>query len=188
MATEGEPAALVKVLHLMILSSSWGMQLWMTFIAGFVLIRGVSRHTFGLVQSKLFPFYFYSVLGCAFLNLSIYATYHPRELLSPSESLQILLFFLCLVLAAVNAQWLSQSTNKTMLKMQEIEREHGLGDEVGRKEKREAYKALQEKDPKYKALRHKFFRYHGLSSLCNLVCMVCNGVNLAYAGLQLSEL
>ncbi|XP_069087970.1 transmembrane protein 205 isoform X1 [Pleurodeles waltl] len=158
MATEGEPAALVKVLHLMILSSSWGMQLWMTFIAGFVLIRGVSRHTFGLVQSKLFPFYFYSVLGCAFLNLSIYATYHPRELLSPSESLQILLFFLCLVLAAVNAQWLSQSTNKTMLKMQEIEREHGLGDEVGRKEKREAYKALQEKDPKYKALRHKFFR------------------------------
>ncbi|XP_069460252.1 transmembrane protein 205 [Ambystoma mexicanum] len=188
MVTEGDPSALVRVLHLMILSFSWGMQLWMTFIAGFVLFRGVSRHTFGLVQSKLFPFYFYSVLGCAFLNLSIYAVYHPRELLSPSESLQISLFFICLILAAINAQWLSQSTTKTMLKMQAIEREHSLGDEVGRKEKQEAYKMLREKDPKYKALRHKFFRYHGLSSLCNLTCLVCNGVNLAYTGLQLAGL
>nr|XP_033779782.1 ras-related protein Rab-3D isoform X1 [Geotrypetes seraphini]XP_033779783.1 ras-related protein Rab-3D isoform X1 [Geotrypetes seraphini]XP_033779784.1 ras-related protein Rab-3D isoform X1 [Geotrypetes seraphini]XP_033779785.1 ras-related protein Rab-3D isoform X1 [Geotrypetes seraphini]XP_033779786.1 ras-related protein Rab-3D isoform X1 [Geotrypetes seraphini] len=130
MPMEGDPTSLVKVAHLLFLSTAWGMQVWVTFVAGFVLIRGVSRHTFGLVQSKLFPFYFYAVLGCSFLNLALYAMYHLRELLSSGETLQISLFFVCMVLAAVNARWFSPTTSKVMLKMQEIEKEHGLGMEM----------------------------------------------------------
>lgn len=34
MVTEGEPSDFVKVLHLLVLAFSWGMQLWVTFIAG----------------------------------------------------------------------------------------------------------------------------------------------------------
>lgn len=34
MVTEGEPTDFVKVLHLMVLSFTWGMQLWVSFIAG----------------------------------------------------------------------------------------------------------------------------------------------------------
>lgn len=34
MVTEGDPTALAKVLHLLVLSFSWGMQVWVTFIAG----------------------------------------------------------------------------------------------------------------------------------------------------------
>ena len=34
MVTEGEPTDLVKVLHLLVLSFSWGMQVWVSFIAG----------------------------------------------------------------------------------------------------------------------------------------------------------
>lgn len=34
MATEGEPTDLIKVLHLLVLSFSWGMQVWVSFIAG----------------------------------------------------------------------------------------------------------------------------------------------------------
>lgn len=41
---------------------------------GFVLFRGLPRHTFGLVQSKLFPFYFHISMGCAFVNLCILAS------------------------------------------------------------------------------------------------------------------
>uniref|UniRef100_A0A674JWM1 Transmembrane protein 205 n=1 Tax=Terrapene triunguis TaxID=2587831 RepID=A0A674JWM1_9SAUR len=89
MPMEGEPSSLAKVAQLVILSLAWGMQIWVTFISGFVLIRSVSRHTFGLVQSKLFPFYFYTLVACAVLNLSIFACYHPRELLSTGETLQV---------------------------------------------------------------------------------------------------
>lgn len=115
MATEGEPTDLVKVFHLLVLSFTWGMQVWVSFIAGrraasqeprlldvqgslwfflfvpagFVLVTQVTRHTFGLVQSKLFPVYFYCLLGCNFVSLAVYAVYHPRELLDWHESVQV---------------------------------------------------------------------------------------------------
>lgn len=57
--------------------------------AGFALVWQVTRHTFGLVQSKLFPVYFYCLLGSNFVSLAIYAVYHPRELLDPHESVQV---------------------------------------------------------------------------------------------------
>ncbi|XP_029441003.1 transmembrane protein 205 [Rhinatrema bivittatum] len=187
MPMEGVPTSLVKIGHLLFLSTAWGMQVWVT-LAGFLLIRGVSRHTFGLVQSILFPFYFYAVLSCSFLNLALYAMYHPRELLSTGETLQISLFFLCMVLAAVNARWFSPTTSRTMLRMQEIEKEHGLGMEVGLQARREEYQRLREKDAKYRAVRQKFYRYHGLSSLCNLVCVLATGFNLCCAALHLRAL
>ncbi|XP_040270960.1 transmembrane protein 205 isoform X1 [Bufo bufo] len=185
MVAEGEPGSLVKVVYLLVLAASWGMQCWVTFVAGFVMIRGVPRHTFGLVQSKLFPFYGHIVMCISFLNLTIYASYHPRELLSTSESLQIALFFISLILSALNARWFSPAITKAMFKMQEIEREHGLGGEIGLKANIEGYKLLREKDPKYLALRKTFFRYHGISSLCNLVSLLCNGANLVFTALLL---
>ncbi|XP_066473024.1 transmembrane protein 205 [Tiliqua scincoides] len=188
MPTEGEPGSFIRATQLFTLSTAWGMQAWVTFIAGFVLFRSVSRHTFGLVQSKLFPFYFYTLLGCTFLNLAIFAAYHPRELLTFMETIQIALFFTCLILTAVNASWFSPATTKTMLKMQAVEREHGLGEEVGHSSQREAYQLLKEKDAKYQKLRQKFFTYHGLSSLLNLVCVICTGVNLACLALHLDSL
>uniref|UniRef100_A0A4W3HCE7 Transmembrane protein 205 n=1 Tax=Callorhinchus milii TaxID=7868 RepID=A0A4W3HCE7_CALMI len=90
MPTEGEPTQLVKLTHLTFLSTMWGAQIWMTFVAGTVLRRNVPRHTFGLVQSKLFPYYLFGVLGGSFLSLALYAVYHPREMLSPAESLQVI--------------------------------------------------------------------------------------------------
>ncbi|KAM8973453.1 transmembrane protein 205 [Pelodytes ibericus] len=188
MVSEGEPGSLVRIFYLLILSASFGMQFWVTFIAGFVLIRGVPRHTFGLVQSKLFPFYNHLVLSFSFLSLAVYAAYHPQDLLSPSETVQILLFFVCLVLSALNARWFSPATSKTMFKMQVIEKEHGLGGDVGMTANMEGYKLLREKDPKYQALRTRFMRYHGISSLCNLLCVLCNGANLVYTALQLPSL
>ncbi|XP_040202467.1 transmembrane protein 205 isoform X1 [Rana temporaria] len=188
MVTEGEPGSLVKVVYLLVLSASWGMQFWTTFVAGFVLIRGVTRHTFGLVQSKLFPFYNHMVMGFSFLNLCVYAMYHPRELLSPSESVQIALFFISLIVSALHARWFSPSTSKIMFKMHAIEREHGLGQGIGLSANREGYKLLQEKDPKYQALRKSFLRYHGISSLCNLVCLLCNGANLVFTALLMPTL
>uniref|UniRef100_A0A8C3SQK6 Transmembrane protein 205 n=1 Tax=Chelydra serpentina TaxID=8475 RepID=A0A8C3SQK6_CHESE len=188
MPMEGEPGSLAKVAQLFVLSLAWGMQIWVTFISGFVLIRSVSRHTFGLVQSKLFPFYFYTLVACAFLNLSIFAFYHPRELLSTMETLQGSLYVVCLLLASVNAMGLSPATTAAMFRLQAIEREHGLGGEVGLAARRETYQQLRERDPKYQAARQTFFKRHGLSTLCNLVCLACNGVNLLCLALDLGSL
>lgn len=58
-------------------------------LLGFVLIRQVTLHTFGLVQSKFFPVYFYCVMGSSVINLALYAVYHPRELLDAHECVQV---------------------------------------------------------------------------------------------------
>jgi hypothetical protein len=101
MENGGDPGGLIKVVHLLVLSGAWGMQMWVTFasgrdpqpgdqggernrrmcpnrhvvpyLTGFLLFRNLPRRTFGLVQSKLFPFYFYISMGCAIINLCILA-------------------------------------------------------------------------------------------------------------------
>ncbi|XP_056609251.1 transmembrane protein 205 [Triplophysa dalaica] len=188
MGTEGDPTDLVKVLHLLVISFTWGMQVWVSFIAGFVLISQVSMHTFGLVQMKLFPFYFYCLLSGNAINLAIYAVYHPRELLDWHEGIQMTLFFVPVIMAGLNAQWFGPSATDSLLVMREIEQEHGLGAEVGMGSSREGYTKLRERDPKYKEHRTIFYRFHGLSNLCNLFGFISTTVNLVYLALHLGTI
>ncbi|XP_046894030.1 transmembrane protein 205 [Hypomesus transpacificus] len=188
MVTEGEPSDWVKVLHLLVLSFSWGMQVWVSFVAGFALVQQVTLHTFGLVQSKLFPVYFYCLLGCNFASLAVYAVYHPRELLDWHESRQMGLYLVALIMAGLNAQWFGPSATEVMLKLREVEKEHGLGEQVGLGSQKEAYAKLKEQDPKYKAWKKTFGQYHGLSNLCNLIGFLCTTTNLVYLALNLSTI
>lgn len=188
MVTEGEPTDVVKVLHLLAISFTWGMQVWVTFIAGFALVWQVTRHTFGLVQSKLFPVYFYCLIGSNAVSLALYAVYHPRELLDWHESLQMGLYFLALIMAGVNSQWFGPAATEVMFQMRKVEKEHGLGDQIGLGSQKEAYAKLKEQDPKYRACKGTFGRYHGLSSLCNLIGFFCTTTNLIYTALNLSTI
>ncbi|KAA0706127.1 Transmembrane protein 205 [Triplophysa tibetana] len=188
MGTEGDPTDLIKVLHLLVISFTWGMQVWVSFIAGFVLISQVSMHTFGLVQMKLFPFYFYCLLSGNAINLAIYAVYHPRELLDWHEGIQMTLFFVPVIMAGLNAQWFGPSATESLVVMRQIEQEHGLGAEVGMGSTREGYTKLHEKDPKYKEHRTIFYRFHGLSNLCNLFGFISTTVNLVYLALHLGTI
>ena len=44
--------------------ATWfGTQFWVTFVAGIVQFKNLTRQQFGKLQSKLFPIYF--LLGCA---------------------------------------------------------------------------------------------------------------------------
>ncbi|XP_041736296.1 transmembrane protein 205-like isoform X2 [Coregonus clupeaformis] len=188
MVTEGEPTDLVKVLHLLVLSFAWGMQLWVSFIAGFALVKQVTLHTFGLVQSKLFPVYFYCLLGSNSVSLAVYAVYHPRELLDWHESLQMALYFVAVIMAGLNAQWFGPSATEVMFKLREVEQEHGLGNQIGRGSQKEAYAKLREQDSKYKAYKSTFGRYHGLSNLCNLIGFICTTTNIVYTALNLHSI
>ncbi|KAF1379048.1 hypothetical protein PFLUV_G00171960 [Perca fluviatilis] len=188
MATEGPPTDVVKVLHLLVLSFSWGMQLWVSFIAGFALVRQVSRHTFGLVQSKLFPVYFHCLLASSAVSLAVFAAYQPTLLLDWHQSLQMGLFVVALVAVSLNARWLGPAATEVMLQLQEVEKEHGLGGQIGLGSQKEAYATLKDQDPKYRAYRRSFGRYHGLSSLCNLIGFICTTINLIYTALKLSSI
>ncbi|NXW58861.1 TM205 protein, partial [Eurystomus gularis] len=145
--------------------------------AGFVMGSHLPRHTYGFIQRKLFPYYFHIGSTCAFFNLTLFAMYHPSELLSDEQTTQIIVFFVCVAASVLNTQWFGQVTSDIVADMHLIERSHGLGQEIGRVT-RESCQQLRASNPGYRQLSRQFTLYHTLSSLCNLCCIVCNGFSL----------
>ncbi|NWW80706.1 TM205 protein, partial [Climacteris rufus] len=186
-----EPSNTIKLLHLLLLSTSWGMQVWVTFVAGFVMSSRLPRHTFGFIQRELFPYYFHIGSTCAFLNLTLFAlnvTHHPWELLMPGFAPpQIIIFLVCIAASVLNTQWFGRVTSDTVAELYRVERSQGLGQEVGPAASG-ARRQLRASNPGYRRLARQFALYHGLSSLCNLCCIVCNGLSLYYLAAQLSAL
>ncbi|RMC08717.1 hypothetical protein DUI87_14966 [Hirundo rustica rustica] len=187
MASDTEPSSTIKLLHLLFLSASWGMQLWVTFVAGFVMSRHLPRHTFGSIQRELFPYYFHISSTCAFLNLTLFALSHPSERLGEEHTTQIVTFLVCIAASVLNAQCFGQATSDTASELQLVERRHGLGQEPGRAGS-EPRRKLRDSSPSYRQLARRFTLCHALSSLCNLCCIVCNGLSLQHLAAQLSAL
>ncbi|XP_009976137.1 PREDICTED: transmembrane protein 205 [Tauraco erythrolophus] len=185
--TDTEPSSTIKLLHLVFLSTSWGMQIWVTFVAGFVMGSHLPRHTFGFIQRQLFPYYFHIGSACAFLNLTLFAMYHPSELLSEEQTTQIIVFFICVAASVLNTQWFGRATSDTVADMHLIERSHGLGQEIGLITSKSC-KQLRASNPSYRQLSSQFTLYHALSSLCNLCCIICNGLSLYHLAAHLSAL
>ncbi|CAN0197277.1 unnamed protein product [Bubo scandiacus] len=185
--TVTEPSNAIKLLHLVFLSTSWGMQIWVTFVAGFVMGSHLPRHTFGFIQRQLFPYYFHIVSACAFLNLTLFAMYHPSELLSDEQTTQIITFFVCVAASVLNTQWFGQVTSDIVADMHLVERSHGLGQEIGLFTS-QSHRQLRASNPSYRQLTRQFTLYHALSSLCNLCCIACNGLSLYYVAARLSAL
>lgn len=100
----------------------------------------------------------------------------------------MVLYFVALVTAGLNTQWFGPAATEVMFQMRAVEEEHGLGNQIGLGSQKEAYAKLKEQDPKYRAYKSTFGRYHGLSSLCNLIGFICTTVNLIYTALNLSTI
>lgn len=95
---------------------------------------------------------------------------------------------MAVIMAGLNAQWFTPAVIENLQVMSEIEQEHGLGGEIGFSTNRERYLKLREQDPKYKAHKSSFNRYHGLSTLSNLIGFTCTTINLIYLALQLASI
>ncbi|NWW26747.1 TM205 protein, partial [Falcunculus frontatus] len=187
MASDTQPSNTIKLLHLLFLSTSWGMQVWVTFVAGFVMSRHLPRHTFGSIQRELFPYYFHISSTCAFLNLTLFAMSHPSEQLGKEHMTQIIIFFVCIAASVLNTQWFGQVTSDIVAELHRVERSQGLGQELGLGAS-EPRRQLRASSPSYRQLARRFALYHALSSLCNLCCIVCNGLSLYHLAAQLSAL
>lgn len=168
----------------------------------------LNRHTYGFIQSRLVPFYLHLGSACAFFNLTIYAVYHPSDMLDEREAFQvcclfhsftlpktpkehffdldiysphqIFIFFVSVTVAAINAQWFGQMASEIMADMHLIEQACGLGQDIGLSSNREAYAKLCATDIKYRHLSSRLWLYRLLSSLCNICCIGCNFYSLCY--------
>ncbi|XP_053099678.1 transmembrane protein 205-like [Hemicordylus capensis] len=187
MPTDADPSTIVKTVHLVFLSTFWGMQIWVTFISNFVMGSNLSQHTFGFIQSCLFPYYFHIGSACALMNLTIFAMCHPSELLNEEETMQITVFFICVTVSALNSQWFGQVTSDIMAEMHLIEQSYGLGEDV-RWFSNKSLIRLCKLDSNYRELTSKLSIYQGFSSFCNLCCITCNGLSLYYMAAHLSAL
>ncbi|NXW47438.1 TM205 protein, partial [Nyctiprogne leucopyga] len=154
---------------------------------GLVMGSRLPRHTYGFIQRELSPCYFHIGSACAFLNLTLFAMYHPSELLSDEQTTQIIIFFVWVAASVLNTQWFGQVTSDIAADMRLVERSHGLGQEVGLFTSKSCQQ-LCASNPSYRQLSQQLTLYHALSSLCNLCCIACNGFSLYYVAAHLSAL
>lgn len=101
--------------------------------------------------------------------------------------LQIIIFFICIAASVLNTQWFGQVTSDVVAELQLVESRQGLGQELGLAAS-EPRRQLRASNPGYRRLSRRFALYHALSSLCNLLCILCNGLSLHHLAAQLSAL
>ncbi|KAG2494715.1 hypothetical protein HYH03_007229 [Edaphochlamys debaryana] len=146
------PGTIGAFLHVTSYAVLLGTQLWNTFFVGLTMFKNLPRQTFGRVQSKLFPMYFSLTAGANLLALATAALAgagaNPagtRALAALGVSLAGLLF---------NWLYLEPLCTKLMFDRYDLE---------NLPEKTEDDKA------KVASLYKEFGKWHGISSLVNLV-------------------
>uniref|UniRef100_A0A8C3NP89 Uncharacterized protein n=1 Tax=Geospiza parvula TaxID=87175 RepID=A0A8C3NP89_GEOPR len=145
------------------------------------------------MQRELFPYYFHISSTCAFLNLTLFAMSHPSEQLGQEHKTQVTSPFLThspipfLCSSGSLANHGDPRTAQRSPQLQRVEQSHGLGQELGLAAS-EPRRQLRASDPGYRRLARSFALHHALSSLCNLLCILCNGLSLQHLAGQLSAL
>ncbi|CAA7400337.1 unnamed protein product [Spirodela intermedia] len=109
-------AVAAAVAHLLAFATAYGACVWVTFVSSHVLAGALSRHQFGILQSKLYPVYFramaYAVGGAA---------------LTAAGRSQRYLLLGSLVLVLVNMLFLEPKATKVMFEKMKMEKEEGRG-------------------------------------------------------------
>ncbi|CAL9114848.1 unnamed protein product [Musa textilis] len=162
------PAAVVtaaKLCHLLAFATSWGTALWVTFIGGIIMFKNLPRHQFGNLQGKMFPAYFMVLSVCAAVSVAAFAYLHPWSLASPIERYQLGFLLSALGFDLSNLIVFTPMTIEMMKKRHKIERDLGIGEEVGGSKNLEVAKT----NPQLAAMNKKFGMIHGLSSLANIM-------------------
>lgn len=137
----------------MLANATWlGSVVWTTFIAGITMFKNLPRQTFGRLQSKLFPLYFGLNAVCTTVMLGTL----KFGLTSVIPAREYHLIGLALFSTLGNLLFVEPIATKVMFERYGLENTEGARDE-------DAIKKL------YK----KFSMFHGVSSLLNLVVLVC---------------
>lgn len=147
-ATAFLPSTVATYVHLMAFAMWVGTNAYTTFVAGITLFKNLPRQTFGRVQSKLFPVYFAINSACIVLCLG-------TALLRGDMASSVTTLGAALACTLGNQFALEPMTTDNMFKRYAMESDG------------------QQETPGYQALKKKFGPLHGISSLLNLVALMC---------------
>ncbi|CAI5521938.1 unnamed protein product [Closterium sp. Naga37s-1] len=188
--------AALRFVHVLCCSVALGASVWVTFFAGVIMFRHLPRHTFGSIQGRLFPAYFrLMALSSALSALALKLTLNPAAAAAAGEAageaagsgagglqqVQLLLLLAALSAALLNLLLFEPITTKIMRERHRIEKEAGIGQEVGLSRNREVARTNKE----LAAVNRRFGMWHGMSSLSNLVALCSLGANAWFLAQQL---
>jgi hypothetical protein len=143
------PARAAAFAHLLSWAIVVGTNLWTTFFAGLTMFRNLPRQVFGKLQSKLFPQYFMlQTAGSAIAFATLW--YSGTGVLKPQ------LYALGVALVGSLANWLAVEPHTTGVMLERYELEN----------------APQRDNDAIKKLYKTFSKWHGISSMINLVVLV----------------
>ncbi|CAI5950651.1 unnamed protein product [Closterium sp. NIES-65] len=184
--------AVLRFAHVLCCSVALGASVWVTFFAGVIMFRHLPRHTFGSIQGRLFPAYFrLMALSSALSALALKLTLNPAAAAAAGEAagsgagglqqVQLLLLVAALSAALLNLLLFEPITTKIMRERHRVEKEAGIGQEVGLSRNREVARTNKE----LAAVNRRFGMWHGMSSLSNLVALCSLGANAWFLAQQL---
>ncbi|KAG0584417.1 hypothetical protein KC19_3G208300 [Ceratodon purpureus] len=124
-------SGVVRLVHLVSFATAFGTSVWASFIGGIIMFKNLPRHMFGNLQAKMFPAYFKLLIVCCSLCVSAMATTHPWKTATKREQLQIVALGVSLFTVVINLLVFQPLTVKIMMQRHKIEKEEGIGAEVG---------------------------------------------------------
>lgn len=144
------PGRGAAAVHLLAYATWLGSTTWVTFIGGITMFKSMPRQMFGKVQAKLFPQYFALHAACVVLCAGTLAFGMGSGGVGRPQALAL---GLALAASLANLLWLEPCATKVMFQRYALENA-GVRDEGA-----------------IKALYQQFGKWHGISSLVNLVAM-----------------
>lgn len=173
------PPKTAATVHLLSFATWFGTVVYTTFVAGITMFKNLPRRTFGTLQSKLFPLYFHlctAMIGvqasksneiiCFFffpLHSERRISKNPQQVLtltampdiiSKASEVSLAVSF---VATLINLLYLEPRSTRVMFDRYSLE-------DDGKRESDE-----------YKSLAKSFGKFHGMSSLANLIAL-CGGI------------
>ncbi|CAM9538798.1 unnamed protein product [Pylaiella littoralis] len=169
--------ATLRLGHLCSFSAWFGTSVWVSFIAGVVLMRAVNMDNFGLAQAKLFDAYFkFSLLCLAVAGFTATAltssSFSSVDEESNGTAIKAWPFLVALVCVVANLVFFSPQTTITMMERRRVCRELGV--------------ERNSPDPQVRKLSKRFGMFHGICNLLNLVALACGSVHLCALAGQLN--
>jgi len=153
----------------------FGFQIWMTFISGVLLFLTQPRHTFGAVQSVLFPNYFLCSFILSGITLITYLHHININNINTEQLLQVVALLVCFVLELVTWVYMIPEMKKLIAVKVDIEKMVGIGQEIGYYN----YGGLR-KCPYFMKFQRNFRKLHIKIALGNIVCISSAVLHLWY--------
>ena len=155
------PSAAVGFVHMLAFGMWFGTLGWTSFIFGIVAFKNLPRQTFGKLQAKLFPKYFtVSAVAPALLLATLNYLCNGAP---PTK--QLTLLGISLGGSLMNLFFAEPAATRVMFQRYELENATGVRE-----------------DDKIKALAKQFGKWHGISSLLNLIVLICAVGHAYYLG------